>query len=83
MGVFINNSGGGTLPRPKGLVKPRPVAKIAANPQLPMQQKQSMSNMSDLHETDFCKNSLSSFVAPTGQLSLAETTSENNYGSQV
>ena len=83
MGVAINNSGGGTLPRPKGLVKPRPVAKIAANPQPPMQQKQSMSNMSDLHETDLCKNNLSSFVAPTGQLSVAETTSENNYGSQV
>ena len=82
-GLSINNSGGGTLPRPKGLVKPRPVAKIAANPQTPIQQKQSMSNMSDLHEDDTCKNSMSSFVPAIEQTSAQQMKLENKYGSQV
>ena len=50
------NSGGGTLPRPKGLVKPRPVAKISASPQQPPQ-------MSELHASagdEICKKPYSS-----------------------
>ena len=81
-GLSINNSGGGTLPRPKGLVKPRPVAKIAANPQPPLE-KQSTSTMSDLHEIDMCKNAMSSFVSSNGQPAVQQITSENNHGSQV
>jgi hypothetical protein len=82
-GLSINNSGGGTLPRPKGLVKPRPVAKIAANPQTPIQQKQSMSSMSDLHEDDICKKSMSSFVPAIEQSSAQPMNLEKQYGSQV
>jgi len=80
--LAMNNSGGGTLPRPKGLVKPRPVAKIAANPQTPLQQKQSMSNMSDLQEVDMCKTALSSFVPTVEQSSAHSNILENKYGSQ-
>ena len=68
--LAITNSGGGTLPRPRGLVKPRPVAKIAANPQPTLQEKQSMSKTSDVTEVDMCKNNISSFsqnLQPAGQ----------------
>ena len=82
-GLALHNSGGGTLPRPKGLVKPRPVAKIAANPQIPLQQKRSMSSMSDLQEDDLCKTRMSSF-APTVENPLAQPNNfEHKYGSQV
>ena len=81
--LALHNSGGGTLPRPKGLVKPRPVAKIAANPQTPLLQKQSMSSMSDLQEDDLCKTSMSSF-APAVDHSLGQPANfEHKYGSQV
>ena len=82
--LAINNSGGGTLPRPKGLVKPRPIAKIAANPQTPLQQKQSVSNMSDLNEVDMCKTAaMSSFVPPVEQSSANPMNLDKRYGSQV
>ena len=80
---LINNSGGGTLPRPKGLVKPRPVAKIAANPQIPLQQKQSVSKMSDLHEDDMCKTSLSSFGSSGEPSTSQQLITEKKFGSQV
>ena len=80
---LINNSGGGTLPRPKGLVKPRPVAKIAANPQIPLQQKQSVSKMSDLHEDDMCKTSLSSFGSSGEPSTSQQLKTEKKFGSQV
>ena len=81
--LALHNSGGGTLPRPKGLVKPRPVAKIAANPQTPLSQKQSMSSMSDLQEDDLCKTSMSSF-APAVDHPLGQPSNfEHKYGSQV
>jgi len=41
-------SGGGTLPRPKGMVKPRPVAKIVANARDPLSQSSTSLNDDDL-----------------------------------
>jgi len=55
---------------------------IAANPQTPLLQKQSMSSMSDLQEDDLCKTSMSSF-APAAEHPLGQPANfEHKYGSQ-
>lgn len=58
------------------------MAKIAANPQIPLQQKQSVSKMSDLHEDDMCKTSLSSFGSSGEPSTSQQLITEKKFGSQ-
>lgn len=63
-------SGGGTLPRPKGMVKPRPVAKIVANARDPLSQSSTSLNDED---PKYMKN-VSSF-SPVKKPPLLKTSS--------